>query len=192
MTVTKLYPTEKSILEGIRGGDERAVAHLYKAYFGPIRRFVLNNSGTEAQAKDIYQDTVIAFFERVTEKGIELHCTIGTFLYSIARRLWLKQLKQKGRNYTDIHEVEEYIPVEEGIGEEAEQISALEEQVMNTLEKMGNPCKKLLQLFYFQKLNMKQIAEKMGYTNAENAKNQKARCMKRLRKLVAGVSNGGE
>jgi hypothetical protein len=54
------------------------------------------------------------------------------------------------------------------------------ERAMNGL---GEPCKSLLQAFYMDKKNMQDIAASFGYTNAENAKNQKYKCMVRLKKL---------
>jgi DNA-directed RNA polymerase specialized sigma24 family protein len=54
------------------------------------------------------------------------------------------------------------------------------EKAMNSL---GEPCKSLLQAFYINKQNMQEIAATFGYTNADNAKNQKYKCLIRLKKL---------
>ena len=57
-------------------------------------------------------------------------------------------------------------------------------QVEACMVKMGNPCKTLLELYYYHKCRMIEIAERLGYNTADVAKNQKAKCMKRLRKLL--------
>jgi DNA-directed RNA polymerase specialized sigma24 family protein len=48
---------------------------------------------------------------------------------------------------------------------------------------LGEPCKSLLEAFYMQKRSMQEIASTFGYTNSENAKNQKYKCLMRLKKL---------
>jgi len=57
-------------------------------------------------------------------------------------------------------------------------------QVMEkSMKNLGEPCKSLLEAYYIQKKNMVEIAENFGYTNADNAKNQKYKCLMRLKKL---------
>lgn len=48
---------------------------------------------------------------------------------------------------------------------------------------LGEPCKSLLEAFYLEKKNMQEIATIFGYTNAENAKTQKYKCLIRLKKI---------
>ena len=61
------------------------------------------------------------------------------------------------------------------------------------LQGLGEPCKSLLEAFYMQKRNMQDIASGFGYTNADNAKNQKYKCLMRLRKLFfSEFKNNGE
>ena len=51
------------------------------------------------------------------------------------------------------------------------------------LEKLGDPCKRLLLLYYKEGLSMQQIADQLGYKNSDTAKNQKCKCIVRLRNL---------
>jgi predicted DNA-binding protein YlxM (UPF0122 family) len=53
----------------------------------------------------------------------------------------------------------------------------------SALQNMGQPCQTILEDYYLHKRSMQEIAEKFGYTNAENAKNQKYKCLMRLKKL---------
>jgi hypothetical protein len=60
----------------------------------------------------------------------------------------------------------------------------LQYQTMRTaMGKIGEPCKSLIEAFYVHKKNMLEIAGFFGYTNADNAKNQKYKCLVRLKKL---------
>jgi len=55
------------------------------------------------------------------------------------------------------------------------------------LEQLGEPCRSLLKAFYHHDKSMQQIAAEFGYTNPDNAKTQKYKCLSRLRKLFYGV-----
>ena len=57
-------------------------------------------------------------------------------------------------------------------------------KINQALNEIGEPCKSILVYFFFNQLTMEEIAAKMGYTNADNVKNQKYKCFKRLKKLV--------
>jgi DNA-directed RNA polymerase specialized sigma24 family protein len=48
---------------------------------------------------------------------------------------------------------------------------------------LGEPCKSLIEAYYLQKKSMQDIAVAFGYTNADNAKTQKYKCLIRLKKI---------
>ena len=82
------------------------------------------------------------------------------------------------------------VPVEEDVEEyeKKDQEFAMMEKAIGSL---GEPCKSLIEAFYIQKRNMQDIANQFGYTNADNAKNQKYKCLMRLKKLFfAQYKNG--
>lgn len=82
------------------------------------------------------------------------------------------------------------VPVEEDVEEyeKRDQEFVMMEKAIGSL---GEPCKSLIEAFYIQKRNMQEIASHFGYTNADNAKNQKYKCLMRLKKLFfAQYKNG--
>jgi len=82
------------------------------------------------------------------------------------------------------------VPVDEDVEEyeKRDQEFAMMEKAIGSL---GEPCKSLIEAFYIQKRNMQDIASQFGYTNADNAKNQKYKCLMRLKKLFfAQYKNG--
>lgn len=177
-----LYETDEAIIEGIRSGDDRALAYLYRLHFPMISHFILSNSGTDDEAKDIYQEGVIVFYEKVKSDGLELTCQIKTYLYSVCRRLWLKKLAEKGRFANKVDDAENYLLLDEDTmqQEENERRFGVMEDAMNQL---GEPCRTLLENYYIRMQNMQDITEKFGYTNTDTAKNQKYKCLQRLKKL---------
>lgn len=172
--------TEEEQIRLLQNGDDNILQIIYRQYYQTIVNLVMNNNGSLQEAKDIYQETLIIFYEKVKDENFELNCKLKTYLYSISRNLWLKQLQHKKRFTNSISDSEEYleIPWEEASKKEDQY------QAMHTaLESLGEPCRSILKDFYLHSQSMEEITEKFGYTNADNAKNQKYKCLKRLKKV---------
>lgn len=174
--------SDNEIIEGIRQHDKVVLQVFYKMHFGSIHHLVIQNGGDEQEAKDVYQDGIIVLYEKIKNDKLELSSSLKTFLYSICRNLWLKQLERKEKFTGKIEEQEEFIRVdEEEVKDwEAEKIQYL--HMKDALAKLGEPCKTLITDFYINDLNMQAMTEKFGYTNADNTKNQKYKCMNRLKR----------
>ncbi|QIX61706.1 sigma-70 family RNA polymerase sigma factor [Hymenobacter sp. BT18] len=176
--------TDEEFVAAIRLGDDRALAQLYRLHLPMVLHLVQQNSGTEDEAKDIYQEGVIVFYEKVRDGSLELSCQIKTYLYAVCRRLWLKRLAEKGRYGGRLDDHEPYL--ETGaeadlvLAEQRDQQFALMEQALSQL---GEPCRSLLEGYYLLDKSMQQLTADFGYTNADNAKNQKYKCLVRLKKL---------
>lgn len=174
--------TESGLLKGLAQNDREAVETIYSRHFGMIQSLIINNNGTTDDARDVFQEAMIVLYEKSRSPDFELNCQLKTYMYSICRRLWLKRLAQSKRFIPEINEMKNTVPVEDDI--EAQDQRNREFQVMEkALAGLGEPCKSLLEAFYLQKKNMSEIAGSFGYTNPENAKNQKYKCLMRLRKL---------
>jgi RNA polymerase sigma factor (sigma-70 family) len=173
--------TDEALIAGIRHDDDRALSYLYKVHYPMVSHFILSNSGTSDEAKDIFQEGILVFYEKIKDGSLELTCQIKTYLYSVCRRLWLKKLAEKNR-FSGVIDSENFIGLEDEpvAPEETELKFSVMEQAMNQL---GEPCRTLLEDFYIQARSMQDITEKFGYTNADNAKNQKYKCLMRLKKL---------
>lgn len=170
------------LLAGLAANDRQAVETIYRQHYGAIQTFILNNSGSVEDARDIFQEAIIVLYEKSKSDTFSLTCQLRTYVYSICRRLWLKRLQQLSRYSAPADHLEEVVPVEEDL-EEHEKRNAdfvLMEQAMS---KIGEPCKSLLDAYYLQKKSMQDISAEFGYTNADNAKTQKYKCLVRLKKL---------
>ncbi|WP_245952747.1 RNA polymerase sigma factor [Chitinophaga skermanii] len=173
---------DQELLQGLAANNDKALEIIYKENFPMVLRMILLNNGSEDDAKDIFQEAIIVLYEKVQEGDFILSSKLTTFLYSVCRRLWLKKLQGGSHLYPMNDTLEEIVPVEDTLDqhEEKDQQFIMMEQAM---QHIGEPCKTILEDYYLQKKNMQEIAEKFGYTNAENAKNQKYKCLVRLKKL---------
>lgn len=180
--MSKATYTDLEFIEGLRHNQDVVLRALYKKYYNLVLKYVVNNSGNTEAAADIYQETIIVLYENVQKPGFELNCQLQTFIFSIARRLWLKQLRNNGHTLRlKEEEEEEVVDVSEEMSDHLKKESDIEK--MNAcMEDLGEPCKTLLKDFYVYKLSMEEISEKFGYTNADNAKTQKYKCLQRLKR----------
>ena len=181
--VEKLYYSEEDYINAIRNDDDPGLSNLYKLHFPMILNYVLNNNGSEEEAKDIYQESMIILVNNLKTEGFRLECKIKTYLYSVCRRLWLTELKQRSDYSGRLNEVEEFLVIDDNEAKnfvENEQKYKIMDQ---SLLMLGEPCTTILKDFYLNKISMQEIADKMGYTNTDNAKNQKYKCLQRLKKI---------
>ena len=173
---------EKALLLGLARNETKSVETIYKDNYNMVQSLIINNNGSSDDAKDIFQEAMIVLYEKVRSGTFELNCQVKTYLYSVCRRLWLKRLQQLNRYVTPGGDLEAIIPVEEEI-EAHEQRNAEFDMMNKAISSLGEPCKSLLEAYYLQKRNMQDIAVSFGYTNADNAKNQKYKCLIRLKKI---------
>ena len=182
---------EKETLKGLAQNDKQAIEAIYRANYAMIQSFILNNSGSPDDARDIFQEAMIVLFEKARTESFELSSQIKTYIYSVCRRLWLKRLQQMSRYTGNLDNIEETIPVEEEL-ESHEKRNADFILMETAMSKIGEPCKSLLDAYYIQKKHMQEIAADFGYTNADNAKTQKYKCLMRLKKLFFAQYKNGQ
>jgi RNA polymerase sigma factor (sigma-70 family) len=166
---------DSEILARIRQGDEGALDYLYKKNYKMMTKMVINNSGSEDEAKDIYQDALIVFWQKAVSGNLVLSSKISTFIYSICQNLWRKELERKSKLSSEEKDSPEINDVDR-----RERIEIINTSISN----LGETCRKILTYYYFDNLSMNDIAEKLGFANADTAKTKKYKCKKELDELI--------
>ena len=167
--------SDKEVIARIHKGDDKALDYLYRKYYRMMVNLVMKNSGSEQEAKDIYQDALVVFWQKVTSGNLVLTSKISTYIYSVCLNLWRKELDRKSRLVNEEKDGIEFIE-----DDKAERIRIVQQCV----EELGDGCKKILQYYYFDGLSMSDIAEKLGYANTDTAKTKKYKCKKKLDLLI--------
>ena len=175
--------SDSDFINGIKHDNQALLNVFYKMHFNSVHHLVIQNGGDEQEAKDVYQEGVIVLYEKIRDNKLVLTSSLKTFLYSICRNLWLKQLQRKEKYIGKLEEHEEFFIVEEEEVKDFNDESNQFEGMKQAMIKLGEPCKSLITDYYINDLSMHQMTEKFGYTNADNTKNQKYKCMNRLKKL---------
>jgi len=166
---------EKEIFERICKGDEKALEFLYQKYYRMMTKLVITNSGTEEEARDVYQDALIVFWQKATSGNLVLTSKMSTYIYSICQNLWRKELDRKKRLSSEEKDTSVTIDTESS---ERETILA------KCIDQLGETCKKVLMFYYFEEMSMQDIADKLGFANTDTAKTKKYKCKKKLDELV--------
>jgi RNA polymerase sigma factor (sigma-70 family) len=169
---------EKELFERICKGDEKALEQLYSKYYRMMTKLVINNSGTEDEARDIYQDALIVFWQKATSGKLVLTSKISTYIYSICQNLWRKELDRKKRLSNESKDISITIDNE---SEERNRI------INQCLERLDEQCKQVLMYFYFEEMSMQDIADKLGFANTDTTKTKKYKCKKKLDELVKSL-----
>ena len=180
--ILKATDNEITLLKGLALDDKKAIETIYKENYNTIQALIINNNGSADDAKDVFQEAMIVLYQKVKSGTFELNCQIKTYIYSVSRRIWLKRLLQQNKFLSSNDNHEELVIVDEDV-EDHEQRDVEFTMMEKAMNSLGEPCKSLLEAFYLQKRQMQDIASSFGYTNADNAKNQKYKCLMRLKKL---------
>jgi len=183
--------SEQHLLKGLANNDSKAIETIYKDNFSMVQALILNNSGSYDDARDIFQEAMVTLYEKAKSESFVLTCQVKTYIYSVCRRLWLKKLQQAGKFVTQAESLEETVLVEDDL-EVHEKRNAEFAIMERALSSLGEPCKSLIEAYYIHKKGMTEIADEFGYTNADNAKNQKYKCLMRLKKLFFSQYNIGD
>jgi RNA polymerase sigma factor (sigma-70 family) len=166
---------EKEIFERIQNGDEKALEFLYQKYYRMMTKMVITNSGTEDEARDIYQDALVVFWQKARSGKLVMTAKMSTYVYSICQNLWRKELERKKRFSSE----------EKDSSHTMDMDSAEREKIIGKcLDQLGETCRRVLMYYYFDELSMQDIADKMGFANTDTAKTKKYKCKQKLDELV--------
>lgn len=180
-------PTDQHIpselIQKIREQNTEVLQGIYKEAYPMVEKYILDNSGSRDDAKDIFQDAMYLLIKKAHSKHFQLTSKISTYLFGISKNLWLKKLTQKAVDKKEYAAEMSYENLEEDEHIQLERI----QHMKNAIDKLGEPCKTIIVQFYFLKTNMQEISEMLNYTNANNAKNQKYKCFVRLKKLMGVI-----
>lgn len=194
--MNQLLP-EDELLRQLAQGSSQAAASIYRQHYPTITRWLRGQGLAEdAVAAEIFQEAMVVLYEKSGNPEFQLSCRIGTYLFAVARNLWYKHLQQQRRLPLSLPE---NAGGEEGPDWAAENDLSIHlerelhyQHLAEALEQLGEPCRSLLNAFYQQDKSMAEIAAAFGYTNPDNAKTQKYKCLTRLKKIffAAGAKKG--
>lgn len=167
---------DTQLTEAIRRGDKEALLQVYRDSYISVRNYILKNNGNSDDAEDVLQDAAIVVWEKIRRDDLELRAKLSTLVFAIAKNLWLKRLGKLGRQ-VDMDGINPEI-----LSDDTPEMHNLDrKKVVEAMQMLGDKCRELLTLFYFDGLDMNRIASIMNYSNADTAKAKKHQCFRHLR-----------
>ncbi len=152
----------------------------------------MRNNGDEDQAKDLFQEAFVACWKNIKADRLTGNINLEAYLYTIAKNKWIDYLRSSdykkrasNNNVLDLTKADDE-NLEVDIEREEENRNAMRQ----ALQQLGENCKTLLNLFYFERKSMNEISQVMNLASA-SVRNQKYRCMEKLRKLSLELKNNG-
>ncbi|MFM1898253.1 MAG: hypothetical protein RL577_493 [Bacteroidota bacterium] len=170
---------DQQIVARIQMGDKESLVELYRSYNGMISQLVLGMGGSSDDVDDVFQETLIAIWENMRKADFTLSSKLSTYLYSIAKNQCMRLMDKRKR-------IQNEDPLEHTRkAEEPTPDKAMDESlVRKALQQLGDLCRSILIMYYYDGFDMKNIAKAHHFTNANVAKSKKYQCLKQLESLV--------
>jgi len=170
--------SDEEVLDLIRQGNEEALKYLYRQNYSMVRKYVIDNSGSLQDVDDMLQDGVIAVWKNVSKSSFELKSKLTTYFMAIVKNLWLKKLRKDKK--VDVVDDDTLYFASPNVEQHTSRKMDLN-AVRSLLGEIGDTCKELLGLFYFEQMDNLSIAERMDFSNPDVVKAKKYQCLKKLK-----------
>ena len=168
-------PKRKTMTETQSATDTRkdAIESLYHEFFPVVAVYIKKRGGDLEDAKELFQEALVALFERRLNSSFEVDTNTEAYLMGIVKHLWYKDQRRVRHHEIDSIEIAEM-----------EEKKPITERLLHFLESSGQRCMELLQSFYYEKLNMDQISKRFGFSSDRSAATQKFKCLEKVRNQV--------
>lgn len=163
----------------------RLLESLYKTVFPKVATFVANRGGTFDDARDIFHDALVIFYEKYAGELNNIYSGEGPYIIGIAKHLWLRKYKA-GQKFVELTESEKAISIPEDYFHESDN------RLISILSLTGKKCMELLQAFYYENLGLGQIKSLFNFSTVHSASVQKFKCIEKVRETIKKKAIGYE
>lgn len=151
---------------------------LYEKAFPAFAKFAARMRGSFADARDVFHDALVIYYEKTREKDFSIRATPEAYVVGIAKHLWIRKFNLD-RQKVSLDSLEDSICIPSDFHATVNEV-----RLLNLLERTGRKCLELLGKFYFDKAPLKEIADLLGYRNEHSAAVQKFKCLGKMRQAV--------
>lgn len=162
--------------EGLRCNNARTLSALYTKHFPAVRSYVLQNNGSEDDARDVFQESIVVLWLGVKEGRVVPEADAGGFLFRVAKNKWLDVLRSAAHKQMKVVH-------DDRIAERIDEVDDLEERIVRlrgVYDKLDDKCRQVLDQFYYERKDLATIATGMG-VEEDSIRTIKYRCMMKLR-----------
>mgnify|MGYP000053007946 CR=1 FL=1 len=172
--------SEQYIIDGIATNNSKVINEIYAKHSQYIWTFVLKNNGTTEDAKDIFQEAILAIYQKTQQDELKLTCSFRTYLYGICQRLWFKKLR-KIKNQPQVRTLD--LAKAKSTAFEIETDNEAYILYANLFSKLPKKQQKLLNL-YLDGYKMKEIMQKLDLKSEDYTRKLKYKYKEHLKQLI--------
>lgn len=179
--------TDELLLEGAGAGDQAAFLQLYERHRDAVFRFAYRITGSVERAEDITHDCFLSLIKKY-ENFDPARASLRTYLIAAARNLWLKQLRDSGRESTmdGLSEADFIAADKEPLNRLLDDELSL--RVQRAVSNLPPMQREALVLFEYEGLSLNEIAEMLG-TDVGAVKSRLYRAREHLRSSLRPYVN---
>jgi RNA polymerase sigma factor (sigma-70 family) len=170
--------SETSVNNETVTASEKAFEEWYESAFPYVARFVGKMGGSFQDAKDVFHDALVIFYEKTRHQDFHLKTTVEAYILGIAKHLWIRKFN-KEKNNISLNDHEAAISIPNDYFPDLDS-----KRVLTLLEQTGKKCLQLLRAFYYENLSLKEITDQLGYRSVHSATVRKYKCLEKLRDNV--------
>jgi RNA polymerase sigma factor (sigma-70 family) len=170
--------SDQEVINGIKSQNSDVLLFVYRKNFRSVKHYIEKNNGSNQDAEDIFQDVMILIFDKINENSLILNCSLNTYLFSIVKLLWVKQLNFRGRKKTEIEDCDNFISGDDGI---LDAIMKTERKsiFLKHYNELSVDCQTIIK-YFLRGHSISEITKTMGYSSEQHTKNRRFRCKKSL------------
>lgn len=176
--------TPETYLNAIRTRDRVMLECLRDQFFPMVLKLVVNNSGTEEDAEDLFSEALVVILEQARDPRFEIRNSFGTYLNAICKNLWLKQLRRKKIKIKKLAVLEKLKGYEEESFQSAIEKTEKAALYREKLKLLNKRDQHILYLFYQEKKSYEEIAKTLNINSPAYAKKLKFKAQQKLIQLV--------
>jgi len=181
---------DQKYIDALLNNNAAVLNELYIKFSGKIKSMVLQNSGTEADAADIFQEALLSIYDKAKTKGFVLTCPLEAFLYLICRNKWMTELsKRKSEKIKFAADMEKYENIGYDSFKQTEDCVLQQTQkdlIIEKLSQLSESSQQLLRLSWSGK-SMEEVASILGVTYGY-ARKKKSQAIAKLIELIKTIS----
>lgn len=164
-------------MKGLRENDRQTILKMYNEYYPLLRKFVIANSGSETEAKDLFQECMVYLYQLSCRESIPPIENLKAYFIGMFRNRWFVQLKKQKKHADFVATIStEFI-------EESDESYNL---YLRAFQRLGDDCKTILNMYVDGQKN--DDLARFLKTSLDYAKRKKYLCKEKLKSIVKDMS----
>lgn len=192
--------TDSDIVLGIVNNDPKVWRYIYRemknGFMAMLKKLPSCEFLDDNDLEDLFQDTCIALMTNVKQEKYTTMANVSLLVYmvEIGKRTAFNMLRKRNHftNELTMELISLYYP--ECTDEISTEEKQLEENrlIDKAFRSISEQCKQIFKKFYWDKKDMDEIASMMGFRDANSAKVQKSKCLKKFKDTGRQLIENGE